>query len=1344
MIEIPQHQPCFGRDALLDQLESRVARPGVTFITAPPRMGKTWVVRNLAFARLMRRSWNIGYIQSSGGRNDLLRAVLMDLYRRWLATASMRAQARSLWHRHKENLTGQVGPVIGKLLGKLASMPPGNPVSDLIESHFDALSRANRSLATAGLSLSPITYDDARELVKVISLITDRPTILLLDAWEQGINLAADKGAIRAYLDNVDDWTPSFHIVITIRDLPHHDEDVQFAVECAETYAAAEIVSIAELQLDNPNEQDRLMYFLRSSLPIVNQAPVNWVLEQCRNPAVIEWWLRHKPSSRDLLYRYAGQAQSKQYLGLLKLIEQEVDNSAAFRTIARLAMLPEIDSSDTWATYRPLLDDMREASIVVDLQSRRILELGESEYPSFGHTTAYDAVRERLLSAPASQTSRDLRPFVRQVVMEMMNTLCQHITIVGRNTEPYIRALAHVGASTEALRLDASWAWPGRLARAMLGELLTDAEIEGLLESVPHLNATLPSSSFLLSCVLVNCTTEPLHINVEDRILYVLGNSLQMDGLSEALTANQAIALFNGIVHALNSACIARAGDLMSALATLSQQSAIDSIHDWYAKALYNMANNDRPHRDEWLSALDVLVENRKGDGPVRSLARALFNARKDASEERDVKRRDELMNGLRNLCSAYAQNGDVLKSFAMALADEVMIAGEERAVARRDDLLAELRAVECSQNGNSAVTIQLLRALVNMLNYLAAEKNYAVRDEVLFEIQRLAYKKAHVAAIRELLSMAIVNAIDQTADEGDLARCDKLLSELRHLTDYFQTDGRLGFALSRGLAKRLYMQVDAGDWQECRKLLSELQSIALEFKDEVDIVELYSQVLRRVMYSIGDDIDLVLVETVYREIRRLSAAYPENRAVNRNYAGAVFRAHRLGCLQNIGVDREGLLEELRRLAGLWKDDRVVCRELGRGLSNMIAFVVSGEHRSRQESLVSELRELCRERRETENLDDVLARSLYNWLLSVKEGTGPEDWPSVIWEIGELWKRDPQSDELRRSLAKSLAEGIELASRAEHARLVVEFMEQLSELRRCYSIDVCVQDCWVRGIAKCISHAREVDDGRAGDRFDQELHDVVTGDDLNGPARGRCMQLLVGMLGGERTRLKSARATELADDLRNGFRRCPENAKVREWYVKGVVESIMQARIEKDIPKQEAFLVELRITGASYREDACVQEQLMHGLLQALATAIEGLRYGEMEGLLGEMRSVWRGARGEMELRSLLAAGLCAAIGAARDQKAREECLARLAELREIMACKSTSEELNWTFAKALVAASICLTASGDEDGANGIAEELVHFLDANQGEEKLDELWAQLERASEERGGQERNNKIC
>jgi|GEM_PF-5853507 len=152
MREIPNRLPCFGRAADLDRLAERVVRRGVTFVMAPPRMGKTWLVRNLAFEWARPRGWNIGYAESSGGKNDLLCEVVADLYKSWLDGANVVAQAHSLWERHKDGLVGKVGGAVGKLLGKIAALADGDWVGaqKLIDEAFDALTRAEQNLRNRG------------------------------------------------------------------------------------------------------------------------------------------------------------------------------------------------------------------------------------------------------------------------------------------------------------------------------------------------------------------------------------------------------------------------------------------------------------------------------------------------------------------------------------------------------------------------------------------------------------------------------------------------------------------------------------------------------------------------------------------------------------------------------------------------------------------------------------------------------------------------------------------------------------------------------------------------------------------------------------------------------------------------------------------------------------------------------------------------------------------------------------------------------------------------------------------------------------------------------------------
>lgn len=806
MREIPSHLPCFGRAVDLERLAERVGQRGVTFVMAPPRMGKTWLVRNLAFEWARREGWNIGYAQSSGGKNDLLREVVADLYQRWLGGANFVAQARSLWERHKDGLVGKVGGAVGKLLGKIAALADGDwsGASKLIDETFDSLTRAEQDLRSGGLTLAPITYEDARDLVGTVGTVTGKPILLVMDAWERGLDLTGDRGSIRRLLDNEDEWPGAFHLLVVIRDLPKHLEEVRFAGECCDTHPSAGRFAVEQLDLSSLEEQDRLLLFLRERAPAVADAERDWVVEQCANPAVIEWWIRRQPSDQKALAAEAANARDKQYMGLFDLIEQVQERAPLFDATVRLAMLPEITSAAMWQAYRELIDADDADGLVADLQSRRVLDPNQYDYPSFGHTTAYDAVHDFLLRAPANRSQPDPRPRVRALLKELIRDLAGRIRSVTPDASPFTAALARTTDTIGAAGLGGVWEWPGRLALAMFGNRLNTDERGNLVASSRELDSELPMTRALLAMVLFNSlldAKEERDFPQRDGML----NGLRQLVQSHPGDAGVRVRLAKGLV---NTHCDAK-------------------------------EEQNLPRRDGLLNELRQLSQAHPADTAVRErLAMGLFNTLCQAKDEQELRRRDALLSELRQLSEAHSDDAAVRARLAMGLFNTLNYAEDEHDPAGRDRLLSELRQLEEAHPGDGAVRENLAKGLVNTLAYEKAEQDVARRDGLLSEVRQLAVAHPEDAAVREQFALGLFNTLGQATEEQELPRRTATLSELRQLAEAYPEDGGVGRVLAMGLGLSWKWLGEEGDTAERAALLVELRELLERHADDERLAE--------------------------------------------------------------------------------------------------------------------------------------------------------------------------------------------------------------------------------------------------------------------------------------------------------------------------------------------------------------------------------------------------------------------------------------------------------------------------------------------------------------------------
>jgi hypothetical protein len=116
----------FARDGDIDKLVARAYEPGLTAVFAPARMGKTWIMEEVA-RRLSapEQGFVVGYHEAMGGSSHLLYTV-SDLYTRWLPNSSYLDQARTLWDLHQNELVPMLGKVAAGAIG------PDTVVRDLL------------------------------------------------------------------------------------------------------------------------------------------------------------------------------------------------------------------------------------------------------------------------------------------------------------------------------------------------------------------------------------------------------------------------------------------------------------------------------------------------------------------------------------------------------------------------------------------------------------------------------------------------------------------------------------------------------------------------------------------------------------------------------------------------------------------------------------------------------------------------------------------------------------------------------------------------------------------------------------------------------------------------------------------------------------------------------------------------------------------------------------------------------------------------------------------------------------------------------------------------------------
>jgi len=502
----PDRRPMlFGREPDIGSLMSRAAASGLTAVTARPRMGKTWLLEEMARRLAADGGYLCGYHECKGEPDILLRTV-QDLYRRWLSESTYRDQARVVWEQHKDTLIAGAGQALGRVceaLDKvlLEGVSKGvSGIGKLIRQVFDALAAANRDLKTGRLELEPPTYEQAHRLVRLVAEISGRPVVLILDAWEKSPSVQAEHHTLESILSHIVDW-PACHLFLGVRH-PEHDTPAGADVAYRHShdlarYGDADVYSLPTMHVASGTPaRAALLDYLHRRYDAVRGLGGDRILGMVQGyPGTLEHWERahSRAELHDAadLARQAEDAQAQRYREFDRLAELDGD----LLTLAvRLAVFPRL-AQETWRTYREvLLDRLPEATW--HALSRGAV-LADESFPTYGHDTRHAAALRWFLD------NAGYAPTLRAEAEAIILRLAVRVQGVDATALPFGEALiamrdslAGLGLSDAAASLCEAAAWLFRVQPAVAGSVLD----RGLAAAVRRARGTAP----LLTRALVN------------------------------------------------------------------------------------------------------------------------------------------------------------------------------------------------------------------------------------------------------------------------------------------------------------------------------------------------------------------------------------------------------------------------------------------------------------------------------------------------------------------------------------------------------------------------------------------------------------------------------------------------------------------------------------------------------------------------------------------------------------------------------------------------------------------------------------------------------------------------
>lgn len=357
---IDRREKMFGRKRDASFLIERVKNKGLTAVVGRPKMGKTWLLQETV-RQLVENGYLVGYHECLGEGDQLLRTVA-DLYSRWLSNSSMAQQAKSLWVRHKGSWLTKSADAVGAIISAASEAPVvGKVFAGLVEKTFQGLAKADEDMNFGGLSIKPLPYEIARDLVCILATIAQKRVILVFDAWEQSISLDSDRKTLDSFLAHLNEW-PASHLILGIRHPAVGDETSDRGMTAVRNVVRAapgiaEIFELLPLSLDDPIERHNLCALIRTRVRAAGEVNDDDLIAMLKGyPGVLDLWMTDyhcetMNNSRDLL-RLAEQAQHLRYVEFDSLIPKL---SSAERIVAlRLAILYRFDAS-SWEQLKNIV-----------------------------------------------------------------------------------------------------------------------------------------------------------------------------------------------------------------------------------------------------------------------------------------------------------------------------------------------------------------------------------------------------------------------------------------------------------------------------------------------------------------------------------------------------------------------------------------------------------------------------------------------------------------------------------------------------------------------------------------------------------------------------------------------------------------------------------------------------------------------------------------------------------------------------------------------------------------------------------------------------------------------------
>lgn len=775
-------------------------KPGMTALYGRARSGKSRLfgeMENYLNHAQLNESVVIGYAEASRESDLLLRAIV-DCYTRCLSDSTMFDQAKLVWADIRKDWIHRLAEA-GQGLAKLFTVGDRTGISS-IGGILRSLKDTNEQLRTGGVLLKPLAYEQALDLLRLAHLLSgSRRLVLILDAYEQ-IGLAAEdlQLTLCRMLENNNKW-PFAHLFIGVRTPNRFDSktDNQIADTLDDLHDdfgnqfQTHLLGREENRLDlsDPSERGDALDWVRNKFPeaTADMSDDELVAITDCHAGVLGQWREVPPRTESELRSSAKNAIQNRYPELKIQIKAILPNPEASTLAAMLALLPEISHDDQWRIYRRAIVDAFGTPFDIDPALVYLVRIGlldaSHPLPRFGHTTRYNAAREKWFDSKV----RGALDKLRSAAPDLVVGLARQIDNLRVEVMPAVIALVSMSRETDNLAIQGSVKVLFECAHTLFRggnelEPYRFSEAEDNLQGISSFIAMALSDMAVYADK--DAAHERRHAALDElRKLYAKNSG---NAVTRELLANR---LYDAHINAAEEGAVGRRDALLAELRKLSKSRPDDtSIRQCLAAALYNthidaQKEGTLQRKDALLEEIRILLSDHPTDAKVREcLVRAIHNTLHYLSEETPQRRRHSLLDELHNLSRRRPNDAVTRNWFVKSLGEAHLRAHKKGDRERCSELLVELRRLSGDHPEDSTVREELAVALYNTHIGAKHEDDLQHRDALLDELRRFSSEHPGDKALLEWLASAVYNTHIAAKEEGMPARCEGLLEELRTL----------------------------------------------------------------------------------------------------------------------------------------------------------------------------------------------------------------------------------------------------------------------------------------------------------------------------------------------------------------------------------------------------------------------------------------------------------------------------------------------------------------------------------------------------------------------------------